>query len=286
MPKDIARRYHSIIVTPAIRDKHEKVKLAIFKQMWKYLSNDYAIIYVAEPDPTKVVQQISKVAAVLAPAGENEIENYIASGALTVISRNEFFSPSNTNQLDIHKLTSSFHSLVLEVQNQSIRKGVVAIGDPSILCEAADGHRHIKLTQYESAIGREFAKPLETICWYSNPEIVSKMSFSDLVILINAHHSTIHSHWLYREWRPHDITAQVKEGMDRMLGKGTANLIFKTLKLVYKIDPEKAIISRPEIFEEKIRKIMGDSVAELLFEVLADAMRKEMSFDRIAQLHY
>src|SRR5690606_24083817 len=118
-----------------------------------------------------------------------------------------------------------WRSLVLEVQKESKPKGSVAIGDPSIFLDI-DDHRHIKLVEYESAISKEFANPIEeAICWYSNPELVAMMSFSDLVNLISAHHSTIHSGWLYREWRPYDIIAQVRKSMDRVLGEGTTNLI-------------------------------------------------------------
>src|SRR5690606_12670716 len=272
---------------PAFQGKNDNnnVRLAIYRQIWKYLSNGYAIVYAAEPDPPRVIQQMSKVAAELAPVEEGENENCITRRALTVINRNELYSPSKTTELDVRKLTSLWRSLVLEVQKESKPKGIVAIGDPSIFLEI-DDHRHLKLAEYESAIGKEFANPLaEAICWYNNPKLVARMSFSDLVNVINAHHSTIHSGWLYREWRPYDITARVREGMDRVLGGGTTNLIFKTLKLVYKIDPEEAIISRPEVFEEKLTKIMGDSIAKLLFDVLADAMRKELSFNRISQAH-
>lgn len=287
MQGDIGRRHHSIIMAPAFQGKHDSVRLAVYRQVWKYLSNDYAIIYAAEPDPSRVIQQMSKVAAELAPDEEREIENCITRRALTVINRNEFYQPSKTNELDIPKLTGLWRSLVLEVHKQSKPRGIVAIGDPSTFFENDDSsHRHIKLAQYESAICKELVKPLEeAICWYNNPGLVAKMSFSDLVNLINTHHSTIHTGWLYREWRPHDIIAHVREGMDRVLGKGTANLIFKTLQLVYKVDPEQTIIFQPDVFEEKLRKIMGDSIAKLLFDVLADALRKEVSFNRISQLH-
>ncbi|HXG06556.1 MAG TPA: MEDS domain-containing protein [Nitrososphaera sp.] len=283
MRNDIGLNLHSIILTPTLQ-KHDKVKVAIYKQIWKYLSNDYAIIYVAEPDPPRVIQQMSRVASDLAVADGKEIEDYITSRALLVINRNEFYSPHNTTEQEIHKLTSSLHSLVLEVQKRSKSKGIVAIGDPLVLCETGE-RRQTRLTQYESALGREFAEPLQAICWYNDPEVVAKMSFSDLVNLINAHHSTIHSGWIYREWTPYDVITQVKGGMERLLGKGTTNLVLKTLKLVYKIDPEKAITYMPELFEEKLSKIMGDSVAKLLFEVLSDTLRKEVSFNRIAQLH-
>jgi hypothetical protein len=276
--------YHSLIMMPTIHDGRGKVKLAIYKQIWEYLSNGYAVVYAAESNPSKMIQQMSKLTKELAPAGETEIKNYISSGALTILSGDEFFPPSTRQPPDPHKMISLWHSHLLKAQKRSKPRGVIAIGDPSAFLEPGNKH-WIKLAAYERSMGKEFAKPVEAICWYSNPKVVAKLSFSDLVTIINSHHSTIHNGWSYREWRPHDIIRQVEEGMDRILGEGTTRLIFKTLKLVYKIDPERTIIFKPEVFEEKLRKILGDSISKLLFEVLADALRKEASFNRIAQVH-
>ncbi|MEW6603214.1 MAG: MEDS domain-containing protein [Thermoproteota archaeon] len=282
---DFGRRHHSLIMMPTIQQKHDKVKLAVYKRVSEYLLNGYAVIYAAESDPSKVVQQMSKIVAELVPSDEREIENYISSGALIVLSSDKFYSPSPVAKPpETHKLVSLWQSYVLKAQRRSRPSGVVAIGNPSVFLEINKNHR-IKLLEYERAVAKEFAKPMEAICWYSNSKTISKLSFSELVTIITAHHSTIHDGWLYREWHPYDIITQVEEGMDRILGEGTTSLIFKTLKLVYKIDPEKTITTQPEVFEEKLRKIMGDSIAKLLFEILADALRKEASFNRIAQMH-
>lgn len=281
---DIEHRYHSLIMMPTVQDTRDKVRLAIYKRIWDYLSSGYAVVYAAESDPSKIIRQVSKLAKDSAPADKTEIENYITSGALTILSMDEFYSPSKTQPPDINKMLGLWHSHILKAQKRSKHRGVIAIGNPSTLLELDNKH-WIKLAEYERAIGKELARPVEAICWYSNAKVVAKLSFSNLVTIINYHHSTIHDGWSYREWHPYDIVAQVEDGMDRMLGEGTTRLIFKTLKLVYKIDPERTIIFQPEAFEEKLTKIMGSSVSQLLFEVLADALRKEMSFTRISQTH-
>ena len=58
----------------------------------------------------------------------------------------------------------------------------------------------------------------------------------------------------------------VKNKLEQHLGDGSAYLVFKTLKLVYRIDEDDAI-RQPEILEEKLEKILGSSTAGL---VLAD----------------
>lgn len=69
--------------------------------------------------------------------------------------------------------------------------------------------------------------------------------------------------------KAHDIR-KIRAAIDQSLGKETSDLIFKTLKLVYKID-EEVIVSNPELFEEKIRKMLGDSAAEAVIKAISKA---------------
>jgi hypothetical protein len=45
--------------------------------------------------------------------------------------------------------------------------------------------------------------------------------------------------------------------------------VFKTLKLVYRMD-EDAIVSNPKLFEEKVRKMLGDSAAESVLKAISE----------------
>jgi hypothetical protein len=58
-------------------------------------------------------------------------------------------------------------------------------------------------------------------------------------------------------------TARAK--LEKALGRETYDLVIKTLRLVYKID-EETIVSNPELFEEKISKMLGLPVTELIFK--------------------
>jgi hypothetical protein len=58
----------------------------------------------------------------------------------------------------------------------------------------------------------------------------------------------------------------VKDNLEERLGVGGAELVFKTLKLVYKID-EEDIIRHPELLGKKLEKLLGSSTTQL---VLAD----------------
>ena len=62
----------------------------------------------------------------------------------------------------------------------------------------------------------------------------------------------------------------VKAGLEKALGKETTNLVLKTLRVVYKMD-EETIVSNPELFEEKIKKMFGDMTTEIILKAISEA---------------
>jgi hypothetical protein len=65
--------------------------------------------------------------------------------------------------------------------------------------------------------------------------------------------------------------------MDRQLGAETSNLIFKTMKLCYKIG-EDEIIANPTILEEMLQRIIGRSAAKVTLAHIKEEVRKSISF--------
>jgi hypothetical protein len=61
--------------------------------------------------------------------------------------------------------------------------------------------------------------------------------------------------------------------MDRALGAGSATLIFRTLKLIYKIDSDQ-IISRPQLLEDMLRKVIGEKAADVALKSISDETKK------------
>lgn len=246
----------------------------LYKNIDDHLSNGYGVIYAAETNPTKVLQHMKKIV--------ERAENHIENGALTIIDRDRFFAAEKT-QLDSHKLLNSWHSLILRTKRRSPKfKGILLVSAPSPLFfeTRRENGNHDRLVNYERLIGKKFGKGIEMICCYPSKSI-SKLPFSYLVSVLSSHQCTIHNGWFYYQWHPNNIVAFVHEGFDRMLGEGTSNLIFKTLKLCYKID-EEMVISQPQLFEDKVRRISGDS-ADTVFETITGALRKEIAFNRITE---
>lgn len=61
-----------------------------------------------------------------------------------------------------------------------------------------------------------------------------------------------------------DTLELLMNNLDEKLGVGGSSLVFKTLKLVYKIDEDMAI-QHPELLREKLEKLLGSRVAEHAF---------------------
>jgi hypothetical protein len=70
----------------------------------------------------------------------------------------------------------------------------------------------------------------------------------------------------YRDISDLVILEAMYSGVEKVLGAGSAKLVFQTMKMVYRLD-EKAIISNPSIFEEKLRKVLGHASESVLKSV-------------------
>lgn len=68
-------------------------------------------------------------------------------------------------------------------------------------------------------------------------------------------------------------TEAMMAAMDSWLGPDTTRLVLKTLKLVYKID-EDEIRKQPELFEEKLVKILGDRTVRIILKDASKALKK------------
>jgi response regulator RpfG family c-di-GMP phosphodiesterase len=69
------------------------------------------------------------------------------------------------------------------------------------------------------------------------------------------------------------VVEAIIAAMDRRLGPDTTRLVQKTLKLVYKIDEDK-IREQPELFEEKLEKLLGDRTVKIITNDASKALRK------------
>ena len=59
----------------------------------------------------------------------------------------------------------------------------------------------------------------------------------------------------------------IRARLEEILGKETSNLVFKTLRIVYKIDEEMVVLN-PNLFKEKIKMMLGPYAAEIVLKRL------------------
>jgi hypothetical protein len=62
----------------------------------------------------------------------------------------------------------------------------------------------------------------------------------------------------------------IRKRFDQALGKEASELIFKTLRMVHMVD-EQTIGTDRELFEEKIKKVLGPATAEVLLKKVFEA---------------
>lgn len=237
----------------------------LYSRISSYTSCNYAVIYAVENDATKAVQRMSRHGV--------EVETLVESGALTIVDRSAMYSVEKTG-LEGHALLDSWQSLMLKVKRRSDFKGILAIGSAEAFFEHPVDP--CKLVRYEEMVGKEFQIPLEAICCYSE-NAFSRLSLGDLVAILNSHHSTIHGDCRYMEWDPQKLVELARKGLDKALGDELSNLIFKTMKLCYKIS-DSDIVSNPPVLEDLLERIMGKSAADITLTYIKDEVRKLVVF--------
>ncbi|HXG06962.1 MAG TPA: hypothetical protein VNI77_06525 [Nitrososphaera sp.] len=283
---------HSIMVASMDRN----IEYFIYGRILDYLSDGRAVIYLAESAPSHVMRQISramdrKQQPRRRHVNTKDLREYVTGGALTVIDREEFYSSVEgaTPQFGVNRLIRSLYSLISEARGKRSRgrtnrpERVVTIS----ACASFLQRKGVQaVLEYEKQLQHSnvFGKSVEFICWYNDLKLFERLPFSSLLYILNAHDATIHTGWKYRRWYSDDIFGYVRDGLDNVLGAGTAYLIFKTLKMVYNVDPVEVITSRPELFEEKITRVLGERTAENVLKMIADAIRKEMAYGGIAYM--
>jgi hypothetical protein len=274
----------------------KKTKYDIYAQVLDYLSDGRTVIYLAESHPSHVMRQITramnrKQQLKTRLISNKDLHDYVTSGALTVIDRDELYSSLEEarQELDVNRLIHSLHSLISEARRKRSGSstnrptGIVAISTGTAFLQRKGIP---KLLEYEKQLQHDnkFGRSVEFVCWYNDLKLFERLPLTSLLSILNAHDATIHTCWKYRKWYSDSIFGHVRDGIDNVLGAGSAYLIFKTLSMVYNVNPQEAITSKPELFEEKVMKILGERTAENVFGMIADGIRKDMAYGQIADV--
>ncbi len=237
----------------------------LYDKISHYASQNCAVIYAVEDDTMETVRHMRRHGT--------EVETLVESGALTIVGRNAMYSVEKIN-LDSHALLDTWHNLMLKIKRRYDFNGILAIGTAEVFFEHAVDP--CKLISYEEMVGEKFEIPLEAICCYSE-NTISKLSLAEIVAILDAHYSTIHRGCHYRKWHPQMIVALARRGLEKHLGPELSSLIFKTMKLCYKIGDDE-IIANPAILESMLQRIIGKNMAEATIARIKEEIRKSILF--------
>lgn len=231
------------------------------------VSDDCAVILASESNPDSVAELLDLEGLDSSP--------YINRGLLTILDRHFVYSMAKA-RFDANGLSNKWSSLSSKVKKKTGCKGIVAIGPPRVFFET---NNLDKLIEYEKSYGRRFeGVPFEAICCYYSNDF-SKLSLNDIIQILDYHEYVVYQGGKYLRWHPNNmILAIINSAIDNAFGTGTSSLLLKTLELIYNIDNDK-IVGQPEIFEDKLRKVLGITAQAALDRIRIEIIN-ELSYLR------
>ncbi len=241
-----------------------------YERIALYLFQGYAVIYIVENDITKVVRNLSKTCTI-------EIEEYIEKGALTIVDASSFYSPSET-KFDWEILRAQWQKIISSVSKKGKFKRVMVMGMPHAAFFDSKENQQ-KLIEYEEQVAKHYDGSLQVFCCYKK-EMIDKLPLGYLLRLLAAHQDTAISSNNQGSFGTNIQNIQrtidiIEEGLTEALGKETCSLVFRKLKLIYKINSDK-IVSDPENFEEKTRRILGKDAADPILRIITERIKREI----------
>lgn len=196
-----------------------------------------------------------------------DVDQHVPRNALRIVDVQEIYAPNK--RIDVNSIIRRWISIVRESKRSRNFKGIVIISGGGRLF--SDSQNQDKLLIYEHALSDVIARlgSLTVICCYLE-EALDSMHYANLVSLVNAHHCIINSNDIRTESRQLHASVVLEAlvtGTEDVLGKGSWNLISRTMKLIYGID-ENMFISNPKVFEEKLQKVLGASSEIVLGSII------------------
>jgi hypothetical protein len=253
----LSKNSHSFCIVQELDDSKN---IFVIDAINRGVSEGCAVILASEANPGEIIEMLEK-------KGLLDARKYISRGTLTILDKDFVYSIAETG-LDAGRLLNRWFSLISKVKEKSGCQGIVAIGTAKVFF---DTHNLEKLMAYEGRIGRRFDNiPIDAVCCF-DADSFSKLALKNIIHFLNYHEYTIYQGGVYLQWHPHMILAIINKAIDDALSPGTYKLLLKTLELVYHIDSDR-IVSQPELFEDKLRKMLGKTA-----DMTLDRIKKEIT---------
>jgi hypothetical protein len=243
----------------------------------KYISEGYLVIYAAEYNIP------------IQPIIQNIIQNRINTDNLmkdtSLIITNPDTIYSSQKSTNVKMRLEELESFIFNLRkNESLTKDkIILIITPEQFSKRGIYPLYLDyerlLADNNMIINGEFNNVLfEQICCY-DVNLIEKLSFADLVHLLNAHSYTIHKGGIYTEWCQQKLLNLVHRGVIKAIGDISEKIMFKVLEIVFNRE-EDSIIIKPDMFENRVRKMMGEKVADIVFNNISREIMKEIIFNK------
>ncbi|HEX2014681.1 MAG TPA: MEDS domain-containing protein [Nitrososphaera sp.] len=257
---------HSIYVFDSEYEESDYWQPKIYKRISHYISEGYGVVYVAEENENSAIQRFSRM--------DFPVEDYVESGALTIISRDVFYSPTLTSSVLTEQWNKIFSGIRRKNSGKEI-KGLVGIGMPADSFFTSEMFQQ-RLVDYECVVAEGYDGSFEAMCCYTT-DLLDKMPLRQIIMLLNAHENTAHKDDTLREWNNERGIDVIRRGLDEALGDYVSELVFKLLLGDFGMDKD-AMISHPDRFENKLRILFGPPAAEIVLTKIRAELKREIVF--------
>ena len=254
---------HGLYLTSA---QNREAYLPLYKRIGEYLDSNYSVLYATERNPADTIQHMKKT--------NSRIKEYVDKRSLKILSIDSVYH-APTMKRNASNPSKIFYSHIRSMQKMKQSEHYAVFGCPEPFI---DNNLNDQLVEYEKSIREHLEGPIEVVCCYRTP-IFNNLASRHIISLLNAHVCTIHTEqWIQSPWTPERIMDLVKKGIDDILGGNSGRLITRTMQTVYGLD-EEALITKPTTFEEKLRKLLGETVANKVIRSISSNLISMMTFE-------
>jgi hypothetical protein len=244
-----------------------------------------AVIYSLESNSNgKVLQQMIR-------NGIADAAHYTRHSALTIIDHNFFYQPMDKHSSQT--LANRLSSTVTMLHNSYGYDNFLLFCKAEKLSKQSDFASNMMFEQQlDSDLRSDILKnnepntdkmtqnnnlSIEAICIYKK-KFLEARTLNELMKLIRYHTQGVHHQEMSRRaLGEYKIIESIRRGFEEILGEGSSRLLFATLKLIYKID-EGRIISDPDVFFEKLNKMIGRNAANKVIPRISQHIISEVLY--------
>jgi DcmR-like sensory protein len=256
---------HSICIFDTDLPKKDYWHAPIYEKINHYISNGYVVIYVLEANAIATVRRMSRMGI--------EVEDYVESGALTIISNDVFYSPQVASPILIEQWRKLFSNI--EKKNGK-SKGFVVMGMPSSAFFTSLSHQK-DLVEYESAVAKWYDGSIEAICCYTT-ESLNYMPLKYIIALLNSHQNTVHRECPLQQWSNSRALSIIERSLNESLGSHGSGLLLTMLGHNSGLNGEDAGLSPTSQLEDNLRKALCSTTAGIILEKIKAEFMKDIVF--------